>query len=44
MTGVVASRANDRLAGIHREGGGANDSCRYHFDIHRGDRLVDHFR
>ena len=26
MTGVVASRANDRLAGIHRKGGGADDS------------------
>ena len=23
MTGVVASRADDRLAGIHRRGGGA---------------------
>ena len=33
MTGVVASRANDRLAGIHRKGGGANDCCGYHFDI-----------
>ena len=41
MTGVVASRANDRFAGIHRKGGGANDCCGYHFDIYRDNRLAD---
>ncbi len=41
MTGVVASRANDRLAGLHRKGGGANDRCGYHFDIYRNNRLAD---
>jgi hypothetical protein len=39
---VVASRANEnRFAGIHRKGGGAHDSCRYHFDIYRDYWLAD---
>ncbi len=29
MTEVAASRANDRFAGIHRKGDGANDCCGY---------------
>ncbi len=38
---VVASRANDRLAGIHRKGGGAIDCCGYHIDIYRDNRPAD---
>ena len=26
---------------IHRKGDGVNDSCRYHFDIHRDNQPVD---
>ncbi len=41
MTGAVASRANDRFAGIHRKGGAYHDSCGYYFNIHWDYWLAD---
>ena len=43
-TGVVASQAIDRFAGIHRKGGGANDSLWNHFDFHWDISLADVLR
>lgn len=35
---------SDRFSGIHKKGGGVNDRCRYHFDIHRDNQLADYLR